>query len=345
MYFASDNTAGAHPKVLAALVEANVGPVPAYGDDGLSAEVQERLRHIFEHEDLVAFPVATGSSGNSLALATLTPPWGAVYCHDKAHINVDECGGPEVANPGSKLVPIAGADGKITPAQIAAAIHGRGFVHAVQPATVSLTNLTEVGTAYSAGDLARLGAFCAQDHLALHLDGARFANALVASNASAADLSWRAGVEALTFGATKNGSMAAEVVVFFDPARAEEFAFRRKRAGHLLSKMRFLSAQLLGYLAADLWLENARHANAMATCLAQGLRTAGCAPYFPVEGNMIFAPIPLATQERLRAAGAVFYPGRLNGTDGSDVRLVTAWSTTQEEVDRFVELLTKYKET
>ncbi len=343
MYFASDNTTGAHPKVLAALVEANVGPVPAYGDDGISADVQERLRQIFDHDDLVAFPLSTGSSGNSLALATLTPPWGAVYCHDKAHINVDECGGPEFANPGSKLVPIAGVDGKITPAQIEAAIHGRGFVHAVQPATVSLTNLTEVGTAYSASELATLGAFCAQEQLALHLDGARFANALVASNASAADLSWRAGADALTFGATKNGCMAAEVVVFFDPARAEEFAFRRKRAGHLLSKMRFLSAQLLGYLAADLWLENARHANVMATYLAEGLSAAGCAPYFPVEGNMIFAPIPLATQERLRAAGAMFYPGRLSPSDGTDVRLVTSWSTTREEVNRFVDLLKEYQ--
>lgn len=339
MYFASDNTAGAHPQVLKALVTANADPVPAYGDDPYTLKLQDRLREIFEHEDLVAFPIATGSSGNALALATLTPPWGAVYCHGEAHINVDECGAPEVANPGTKLIAIDGEQGKIRPAGIEAALRGRGFVHAVQPATVSVTNLTEVGTAYGQGELAQLGAFCKEQGLSLHLDGARFANALVATNMSPADMTWRAGVDALTFGATKNGCMAAEVVIFFDPAKAEEFAFRRKRAGHLFSKMRFLSAQVLGYLDQDLWLETARHANVLAQRLVKGLSAAGCTPYFPVEGNMIFAPIPHAIQDRLREAGAVFYPGRLPGTDGTDVRLVTAWSTTEADVDRFVGLL------
>ena len=341
MFFASDNTAGAHPKVLEGLTAANAEVLPAYGDDRYTSELQERLREIFDHEKLCAFPIATGSSGNALALATLTPPWGAVYCHNQAHIHVDECAAPEVANPGTKLITIAGQAGKLTGAAIAKAISGRDFVHAVQPATVSLTNLTEVGTAYSAEDLAALGSFCRSERLALHLDGARFANALVTSNASPAQMSWRAGVDALTFGATKNGCLAAEVVVFFDPDKGEEFAFRRKRAGHLFSKMRFLSAQLLAYLQGDLWLETARHANAMAAQLAQGLTAAGCPPYFPVGGNMIFAPIPEASQARLRAAGALFYPGRLPNTDGTDVRLVTAWSTTQAEVDRFLDVLSE----
>ena len=339
MYFASDNTAGAHPQVLKALVAANAAAVPAYGDDPYTGELQDRLRDIFDHKDLAAFPIATGSSGNALALATLTPNWGAVYCHGESHINVDECGAPEVANPGSKLVPLEGHGGKITPEGIEAAMRGRGFVHAVQPSTVSITNLTEVGTAYTQTEIAALGAFCAEQELALHLDGARFANAIVAGNLTPADMTWRAGVDALTFGATKNGCMAAEVVIFFDPAKGEEFAFRRKRAGHLFSKMRFLSAQVLGYLEDDLWLETARHANAMAAKLAKGLTAAGCAPYFAVDGNMIFAPIPRPIQERLRDAGAVFYPGRLSGTDGTDVRLVTAWSTTEAEVDKFVGLL------
>lgn len=339
MYFASDNTAGAHPQVLKALVAANAGAVPAYGDDPYTAELQERLRTVFDHKDLVAFPIATGSAGNAQALATLTPNWGAVYCHSEAHISVDECGAPEVANPGSKLVTVDGKAGKIDADGIKAKIRGRDFVHAVQPATVSITNLTEVGTAYGQSEIADLGAFCRAENLSFHLDGARFANALASVNTPPADMSWRAGVDALTFGATKNGCIAAEVVIFFDPSKAEEFAFRRKRAGHLFSKMRFLSAQVLGYLQDDLWLETARHANTMATRLAKGLTAAGCSPYFSVDGNMIFAPIPHPIQDRLRHAGAVFFPGRLSGTDGTDVRLVTAWSTTEADVDKFVGLL------
>lgn len=336
MHFASDNTAGAHPAVLKALVAANSAPVAAYGDDPYTAELTERLRAIFEHDTLAAFPIATGSAGNALALATLCPPWGATYCHALAHINVDECAAPEVANPGMKLISVEGDHAKLTPAAIEAQIRGKGFVHAVQPSAVSLTNLTEVGTAYSHAELEALGTFCTDQGLKLHLDGARFANALVGTNMSPADMTWRAGVDALTFGATKNGCLAAEVVIFFNPDHAEEFAFRRKRAGHLFSKMRLLSAQLLGYLDNDLWLTSAKHANAMAARLAKGLTAAGCAPYFPVDGNMIFAPIPLKTQERLREAGGVFYPGRLPDTDGTDLRLVTAWSTTEADVDRFV---------
>ena len=339
MHFASDNTAGGHPQILKALVAANAGTVPAYGDDPYTQKLQDLVRHIFESRDLVAFPVATGSSGNALALATLTPPWGATYCHGQAHINVDECGAPEVANPGSKLVPLLGENGKITPPMVKAAMRGRGFVHAVQPATVSITNLTEVGTAYTCEEIADLGLFCQDESLALHLDGARFANALVAGKTSPADLSWRAGVDALTFGATKNGCLAAELLVFFNAAKAQEFTFRRKRAGHLFSKMRFLSAQLLGYLEGDLWLETARHANAMATRLEQGLRAAGYTPFFSVDGNMVFVSLPYAIQDRLKDAGAEFYPGRLEGADGTDVRLVTAWSTTEAEVDKFVGLL------
>lgn len=336
MHFASDNTAGAHPQVLKALVAANSAPVSAYGDDPYTAQLTERLREIFEHDSLVAFPIATGSAGNALALATLMPPWGAVYCHELAHINQDECAAPEVANPGIKLIATQGEGGKLAPETILPNIKGRGFVHAAQPSAVSLTNLTEVGTTYSQSELAALGDFCRDQGLKLHLDGARFANALVGTNMSPADMTWRAGVDALTFGATKNGCLAAEAVIFFDPAYAEEFAFRRKRAGHLFSKMRTLSAQLLGYLDQDLWLQQAKHANTMAQRLAKGLKAAGCTPYFEVQGNMIFAPIPLKTQDRLQEAGAVFYPGRLPETDGTDVRLVTAWSTTEADVDRFV---------
>lgn len=339
MYFASDNTAGAHPDVLKALVKVNSGFVGAYGDDPITAALQDRLRAIFEHDELIAFPIATGSSGNALALATMTPGWGAVYCHGEAHINVDECGAPEVANPGSKLVPLDGNNGKFTADSVMSSMRGRDFVHAVQPSTISVTNLTEVGSAYTVEELQDLGEFCRKEKLSFHMDGARFANALVSTNASPADLTWRAGVDVLTFGATKNGCMAAEAVIFFDPDKAQEFAFRRKRAGHLFSKMRFLSGQLIGYIENDLWLQTARHANAMAAKLARGLVAAGYRPYFPVEGNMVFAPIPEVVQKKLKDHGAVFYPGRLGGTDGTDVRLLCSWSTTQAEVDKFVGLL------
>ncbi len=332
MNFASDNVTGACPEVLQALLAANEGSAMPYGNDPLTEAVEGRLVALFGC-DLKAFPVATGTAANALALACLAPPYGAIYCHAEAHINVDECGAPELMTGGAKLVPLAGEAGKLTPETLAAAIHGAGVVHHNQPAAVSLTNETEAGTLYRPEELAALSAVAREHGLKVHLDGARFANAVAALGCSPADLTWRAGVDVLSFGATKNGCLAAEAVVFFDKAAAEAFPYYRKRAGHLFSKMRMISAQLGGYFEDEIWLRNARHANAMARRLAEGLAALpGCSLLHPCEANEVFVAVPAPAIERLREAGFGFYewaPGQL--------RLVCAWNTEEADVARFLE--------
>jgi len=267
MNFRSDNVTGVAPEILAALAAANAGSAAAYGEDAVTKRLAQRFAALFEHA-VEVFPVATGTAANALALATLVPSWGVIYCHEAAHIQVDECGAPEFFAGGAKLLPLAGDDAKLRPEVVERAIGGQGVVHHAQPAAISISEATEAGTLYRPEEIAALGALARRHGLALHMDGARFANAVAALGCSPAELSWRAGVDALSFGATKNGALAAEAVIFFDPAKVKGFAYRRKRGGHLLSKMRFLSAQLEAYLADDLWLANARHANAMAARLA-----------------------------------------------------------------------------
>jgi threonine aldolase len=331
MNFRSDNVTGAAPEILAALAAANEGTAASYGADPITGRVQQRLSEIFERE-VAVFPVATGTAANALAIAALTPPWGVVYCETEAHVQVDECGAPEFYTGGAKLMALEGTHGKLTPAAIEAALVEPGIVHSPQPACVSISQATEAGTVYTADEVAALGALARRRSLALHMDGARFANALVASNASPAALTWRAGVDALSFGATKNGALAAEAVVFFDPARAVDVGYRRKRAGHLFSKMRFLSAQLEAYLAGDLWLRNARHANRMAARLAEGLvATPGAKLLHPVEANEIFVALPDPVIAALEAGGVGFY--RWGGPGEASLRLVTAFNTRAEDVD------------
>lgn len=332
MNFASDNVTGACPEVLQALVAANQGSAMPYGNDPLTEALEAKLIALFGC-DLKAFPVATGTAANALALACLTPPYGAIYCHAESHINVDECGAPELMTGGAKLVPLAGTGGKLTPETLAAAIQGAGVVHHVQPAVLALTNETEAGTLYRPEELAALAAVARTHGLKVHLDGARFANAVAALGCTAADLAWRAGVDVLSFGATKNGCLCAEAVVFFDKSAAAAFPYHRKRAGHLFSKMRMISAQLCGYLEDEVWLRNARHANAMARRLAEGLAALpGCALLHPAEANEVFVTVPVAAIERLRVAGFQFYewaPGQL--------RLVCAWNTEKGDVARFLD--------
>jgi threonine aldolase len=333
MDFRSDNVTGAHPKVIEALERANAGTLSSYGEDPLTARVERKLQAIFE-TDCAVFPVATGSAANALALASMTPPWGAVFCHEVSHINVDECGAPELFTGGAKLVDLPGEGGKIAASLLdERAAQGRGVVHHVQPAAVSITQATEYGTIYAPEEVAAIGEVCRRRGLRFHMDGARFANALVALGCRPADLAWRAGVEALSFGATKNGALAAEAVVLFDKGLAQEFAFRRKRGGHLFSKMRFLSAQLEAYLEGDLWLANARHANAMAKRLADGLeRLPGARLEHRVEANEIFVRLPEPAIQGLEREGFLFYRW-----DGAQLlRLVTAWDTATEAVDRFL---------
>ncbi|TDQ80491.1 L-threonine aldolase [Dongia mobilis] len=336
MNFCSDNVAGMAPEILAALASANDGTASSYGADPYTARVEAKLSEIFERR-VLAFPVVTGTAANALALSVMAPPYGAIYCHPEAHIMVDECGAPEFYAGGAKLVPIAGAHGKLAADDVAAVLaNGRaGDVHHVQPAAISLTQATECGTAYRADEVAAIAEVAKRHQVKLHMDGARFANALRHMNASPADITWKAGVDVLSFGATKNGAMAAEAVIFFDEALAESFAFRRKRAGHLISKMRFVSAQLDAYLEGDLWLRLAAHANDQAAALVAGLKAIpGVELLHPVEANEIFIRLPLNVVAGLRAAGFDFYdwPGAAPGT----IRLVTSFATRAEDVAKFV---------
>lgn len=341
--FCSDNATGAAPEVLRALEAASRGTAMPYGNDDTTRRVEARLAELFECE-LRAFPVATGTAANVLSLAVMCPPYGAIYCHEAAHIQTDECGAPELFTGGAKLVPLPGAHGKIAPETLENAITGAGNQHHVQPAAVSLTQATEAGTLYRPEEIAAISKVARAHGLGLQIDGARFANAVAALDCSPAELTWRVGVDALTFGATKNGCLAAEAVVFFRPELAETFLYRRKRGGHLFSKMRFLSAQLEAYLGDDLWLRNARNANARAAALAEGLAALpGVRLVHPVEANEIFARLPLALVEGLRAAGFQFYDWAPaeggTGTAGGDereIRLVTAFCTTEEEVGSFL---------
>ena len=336
MNFCSDNVTGAAPEILAALVAANAGPAMPYGEDPLTRRVERRFADLFEH-DVAVFPVATGSAANALALACLAPPFGAIYCHPSAHVNVDECGAPELYTGGAKLVTVPGAHGKIAAADLAAVLarSGKGVVHHVQPAALSLSQATEAGTVYTPTEIGALAETARGQGCRLHVDGARFANALVSGNWSPADLTWRAGVDVLSFGASKNGALAAEAVVFFDKALAAQMPYRRKRGGHLFSKMRYLSAQLDAYLDDGLWLRHARHANAMAARLGRDLATIGGARLLhPVEANEVFIALPPRVVEGLLSAGFAFYPWEEDGPGA--IRLVTAFNTESAHVDAFI---------
>jgi threonine aldolase len=336
MDFRSDNVAGAHPAMIEALIRANDGTDTSYGGDAITERVERRLQEIFE-TDCVVFPVATGTAANALSLSTLVAPWGAVYCHRDAHIEVDEAGAPEFYTAGAKLVLLDGAHAKVTAPALAQALAQAGFgvEHHVQPQAVSISQASERGAVYRPGEIGALADIARGHGMRLHMDGARFGNALVSTNATAAELTWKAGVDVLSFGATKNGALGAEAVIFFDRQLAENFQWRRKRAGHLFSKMRFLSAQLDAYLDNDLWLANARHANDAARRLAEGLRALpGARLVDPVEANEIFVELPETVIQGLEAAGAKFYRWGPAGT--RLVRLVCSFATSSAEVENFV---------
>jgi threonine aldolase len=341
--FCSDNVAGASPEIMAAMSEAATGALMPYGADPLSEQVQQRLQDLFETELSVYF-VSTGTAANALALASICPPHGSIYCHRESHVNADECGAPEFFTGGAKLIDLEGKQGKLHAADLERELTKgwTGVEHHVQPAAVSVTQASEAGTLYTLDELGDIASLCTAHNLALHMDGARFANALSTLNCSAADASWRAGVDVLSFGATKNGAMAAEAVLFFNPDKAAEFCYRRKRGGHLFSKMRFLSAQWDAYLTDDLWRRNAAHANAMAKRLAEGLAKAlaskspasDSAFLYPVEANEIFVNLPNATRDILVAQGFAFYPWIDGGPQCC--RLVTSFDTDPADVDAFI---------
>ena len=292
--FSSDHVAPASAAVMAAVSAANVGTVASYGGDDITAALQSVAGEVFETH-VVIFPVTTGTASNALALSQVVPTFGAIYCHETAHIVTDEAGAPGFFTGGAQLIGFPSPDGKIRPVQLlnALAYAEDMGIHHVKPGAVSLTQATEWGTVYSLSDLAELTAVAKQHSLPVHMDGARFANALVHLGCSPAEATWRRGVDVLSLGATKNGALCAEAVVFFDPVMARDFERHRKRAGHLLSKSRFLSAQLMAYFKDGLWLDNARRANAMAMRLAQGLTAiAGVRLLQPVEANEVFIVMP-----------------------------------------------------
>jgi len=345
MFFASDNAGPVHPKVMDALARANEGFALAYGADTQMDRVRTRIREIFEAPEAAVYLVATGTAANSLALATLGNPWETIFCSPVAHIHEDECNAPEFYTGGAKLT-LVGAGDRMSAEALRAAIAGeetRG-VHGPQRGPVSITQVTERGGVYSLDELRGLTAVAQEYGLKTHLDGARFANALVALGCSPAEMTWKAGIDAVSFGGTKNGLMAVEAVVFFDPKHAWEFELRRKRAAHLFSKHRYLSAQMEAYLADGLWLEMAQAANANCARLAEGLRGAGAQFLHEPQANIIFAALPRRAHQRLKAEGAMYY--LLDGTLDSGApderlpcRLVCDWSISAEQIDRFVALV------
>ncbi len=327
MRFYSDNTATAAPEILAAIAEANQGNTIAYGDDPWTQRLDEVLGKFFGTQ-VRAFAVATGTAANSLSLAALSPPWGAIYAHAEAHIGVDECGAPQFFTGGAQLVSLLGENAKLTPSVLGAAIDKHpANVHTVQPAVVSMTQATELGTVYRPEEIAAISRLAHERGLAVQMDGARFANALAFLDCHPGDVTWRAGVDVLSFGATKNGALAAEAVVFFDRGRVRDFEFRRKRAGHLISKSRFIAAQLLAYVETGVWQRNARRANAFAQRIGSA---AGKTLMHPVEANEVFVRLGEERKSALRTAGFGFYdwgPAR-----SGEARFVASWDQREEDV-------------
>lgn len=344
MQFASDNTSAAHPRVMEALIAANSGHAPSYAGDDWTAAAEARLREVLEAPEAEVFLLASGTGANALALATLSQPWGKIFCADSAHVLTSEAGSVPFYSGGATLVPVASDGGLMAADALAEALHAgsRPDVHAGERAAITLTNATEWGRVYDPDHVAALSRQAARAGLAVHMDGARFANAVAALGCTPAELTHRAGVDALSFGGTKNGGMMVEAVVVFDPARARGLDMRRMRAGHLISKHRFLAAQMLGLLGDGLWLDLARHANAMGARLAEGLAALpGVTLDQPQQTNQVFATLPAALHDRARAAGAAYHLWPMVQAEGGPVsiRLVAGWSTTEAEVDAFLTTL------
>ena len=335
MDFSSDTSAPAHPKVIDALIGANTGNESSYGNDRFMAQLRGLLADVFETDDFDVWACASGTASNALALSCFCPPTGAVLCHKDAHIAVDERGAPEFFSGGGKLHLLGGEDGKIDEDVLRGALAriNPDFVHETPAHVLSLTNLTESGTAYRANKVTRYASLAREARLIVHMDGARLANALAFTGKSPADMTWRAGVDVLTFGLTKTGAMGCELILLFGRARKQfkDLQARAKRSGHMPPKMRYLAAQALALLDDGLWLSLASAANQWATQLAAALTKAGATLTQPVEGNEVFAQLPDGLADTLLGAGAVFYPW----PDGSH-RFVCSWTTTEADIDALV---------
>lgn len=346
MNFASDNVYGVHPLILESLTSVNAGTAKSYAGDAETKAAEERLSELFER-DVRAYLVATGTAANGLALSALSPGHGAVICHAEAHIAYDECNSPEFFTGGAKILGLNGTAGKITPGLIEMTL--KGFIrgeHDPKPKAVSLTNATELGTVYTAAEVKAVSDLIRPRSIKLHMDGARFANAVVSLGCTPAELTWKAGVDVLSFGGTKNGAMMLEAVVFFEPALADEFIYRRMRAGQLVSKSRYLGAQMLAYLRDELWLENARQANRLTQEVATSLAKTGTIRIAaPVDANIIFAVMPREAMQKLRAAGVVFHErtpaevARQLAPGEVSARLVVSSLTPMADIDAFAEAI------
>ncbi|HEV7716881.1 MAG TPA: beta-eliminating lyase-related protein [Steroidobacteraceae bacterium] len=336
MRFFSDNTATACPEILAALGNVNHGRAKSYGEDDWTLRLDEAFG-VFFGAEVKVFAMVTGTASNALSIGTLATPFGMVFAHEGAHLINDEYGAAELFSGGAKLVGVAGANGKLTPETLGAAIaRYSGSVHSLQPTALSLTQATELGTSYRPGEIAALTALARRHRIKVHMDGARFANSLEFLGCSPADITWRAGVDVLSFGATKNGALAAEAVVFFNRDLVQDFELRRRRAGHLVSKARFVSAQLLAYLENDVWRRNAARSNGFARQVGAA---ASAALLHPVEANELFLNLGTEGMKRLREAGFEFHPW---GADSSGhARFVVSWDQPESDVAALCQALAR----
>lgn len=348
MFFASDNWAGAHPAIAQSLVEHASGYAPAYGNSDLDHRVETVFSEIFEREVAVFF-VSTGTAANALAYSAVAKPGGVLFAHREAHMVQDECGAPEFLSGGGRLCPVDGAEGRMEPRQLEAAIgrYPAEFIHAGRPVGVTLTQATEIGTVYSLDEIGTVAGICRRHKLPLHMDGARFANALVSLGCTPAEMTWKSGVDMVSFGGTKNGCWCAEALVIFDPHLAAEFPFIRKRAAQLFSKSRFVAAQFEAYFRDGLWLEMAAHANAMASRLADHIEASPHARLgWRPQANEVF---PILKRERLAALkekGAFIHewgvPAQMTDSVAKDevlCRLVASFATREEDVSAFAKAL------
>ncbi|MBZ6077379.1 threonine aldolase family protein [Microvirga puerhi] len=348
MNFASDNVVGASLPVMQALMQANTGALAAYGADEITRRVKARFNEIFEREVSV-FLAATGTAANALALSSAVPPWGLCVCHQESHVIDDECGAPEFFMHGAKLIGLPGAAAKLEAQAVRTYLEGLPkSVKQMPPKALSISQATECGTIYRPDEIAALSAVCRDHGMSLHMDGARFVNALVSLGCTPAEMTWKQGVDILSFGATKNGCLMAEAIVVFKPELAEGLDYRSKRAGQIISKGRLIAAQLEGYFAADHWLANARHANRMAALLAEGLmRHPSVRLAWPAEANEVFPILPRRLSDALKSAGAVFMgwteaslpKGERIGSDEALIRLVASFATTESEVRQFLDVV------
>ena len=330
--FASDNYAGICPEALQAMAEANIGHALPYGEDGWTGRVCDMLREIFE-TDCEVFFVFNGTAANSLALASLCQPYHSVICSANAHVETDECGAPEFFSNGTKILLAAGPQGKVDLKDVEHVANKRTDIHYPKPKAISITQSTELGTLYSVDELNAIGKLAKKLDLHFHMDGARFANALVSLDVSPKEISWKAGVDVLCLGGVKNGMATGEAVVFFSKDLAWEFDYRCKQAGQLASKMRFMSAPWIGMLEDGAWLRHARHANVMARLLAQRLHEIeGISIMFPCQANAVFVDMPLELITSLKDMGWHFYT--FIGQGG--VRLMCSWDTTPEDIDLLI---------